>query len=100
MAELDVSQLVARLSEALVMIPDVINLYRDIKDDLDLDNKESLVRIVSFANTKSEKLAKYVTPNEVLMLVCGLLGVLTEGDSSELYMKLLATQEAEDPEQG
>jgi len=83
------TDLITRASEGLKLVPEVLALYNDLTTDGDLDTPDNLAAIVSFVEDKSEYLAEYISPGEVLMLVTGILGLLHKGDSTELYTKLL-----------
>lgn len=77
-----------RVTEVIKVVPDVLALYNDLKDG-QLDSDENLTKIIDFVNSKSELMQKYVAPCEVLLLVTGVLGVLHEGDTSDMYLNLV-----------
>lgn len=89
---MNVNTLTNRLLDLAQLVPDVYALYVDLAANGELDKTENLTKILDYVRNKSEKFASYASTNEVLMLVCGLLGVLHFGDSSGLYLKLLEEQ--------
>lgn len=82
-------QLLERVAEISKLSGDVLALYSDIAKDGNLDTAENLTTIVDFVNTKSELLSTYVSAHEVLLVVCGVLGILHPGDTSDMYLKII-----------
>lgn len=78
-----------RATEVVGIVPDVIQLYQDIASDKTLNDPDNVIAILDFIDSKSEKFEKYCSHGEVLMLVCGVLGMVSAEDTSELYLELL-----------
>lgn len=79
-----VLQLLPKLTTIVSILPSIFSLYLEISKG-DIKDPKTLQDIVSFAVSKHEVLKKYVSPQESLMLICAIIGVLHEGDSSNLY---------------
>lgn len=87
-------QLLDRFSEIVKLSHEVANLAKDITADGKLDSDENINKIVEFVNERCGFLKKFVAPKEVLLLVCGILGVLHPGDTSDVYEKLANKSDA------
>lgn len=84
----DISAILARVSEVMAIVPDVVKVINDFGDKK-FDHPDNLEKVVDFVLEKSDKLTEYVSPGEVLLLVAGIMGALTPGDTSGYYIALL-----------
>ena len=82
-------ELIDRVMTIIKIVPAVKELYVDLKTDGQLSETENLTKISAFIAEHSTQYANYASHNEVCMFICGLLGLLHAGDSSDVYLKLL-----------
>lgn len=80
------------------VLPSVVALYEDVFQDENpgqIDKPENVAKIIEFVMEKFDIMSDHVAPNELVMIVCGIVGCLHPGDSSNLYLSVLSKMENE-----